>query len=157
MNAKVLGKGGISQVIELLLRGLFIIGIGLTLSLPVTLPTMLQWLGWRGTTGAQYWRAFAFMVIFGLLMLTFVYFAARIFRTINEKAPFVEANLRSLSYMAWAALLLGLNCLWYIAFDLSVYAIMLGLVFVFLWALLLVLRELFRAAVDYKLENDFTI
>lgn len=157
MRSNILSHNGISGIMEWFLRIAFFLGIAITLSLPWTLRPALYWFRIPLPTETDYWLTFAFMVIFGASMVLFVLHAARIFRTINQGQPFVAENVRALLAMAQLSLVLCADCWFYSLFGHSILSVLLGLVFLFLCGLFLVLRELFKSAIHFKEENDFTI
>ena len=157
MRNKILGNKGLTGVMEFFLRGIFLLGIVVTATLPFTLRPALEHFRVTLNTQADYWYAFAFIAIFGVFMVAFIYFAARIFHTINEEDPFIWENVQSLGRMSYISLILCVDCWIYSLVGHSILAVLLGFVFLFLCGLFLVLRELFHSAVLFKQENDYTI
>ncbi len=157
MNKRIIGSRALSGVLEWVLRVMFYAGILIDLTLPFTLRHALPFFYRGPITDGFYAQAFSFVMAFGVLMVSFVFFAARVFKTINNGDPFIDENLKSLLAMALISLGLSCACGYYAARGQSILALILTLFFLFFCAFLLVLRELFRSAVAFKEENDFTI
>ncbi len=157
MSKLILGKKALSGAMEVVLRILFVLGIGITLSIPFTLKPLNDALYGTPMSTQSFWCRLVFLMVFGVLMVLFVYHAARVFRTINEEDPFVERNVKTLSQMALLCLLAAVDCTIYTILEPSFFTLLLLLVFFFFAGFLLVLREVFHRAVMYKQENDFTI
>ena len=157
MNKRIVGTSGLSGIMEWMLRAMFFGGILICATLPFTFRKILRLIFYFPVTQAFYFRALIYTLIFGVLMVIFVYFAARVFRTVTKGDPFVKENLQSLWAMGIISGLLALANGAYSLVGLSVLAMILCVFFLFFWGFLLVLREVFRSAIAYKEENEFTI
>ena len=127
MNKHVIGTKALSGVLELLLRIMFVLGILIDITLPFTLRWALPLFYYGPISEAFYREALAFTLSFGVLMVLFVFFAARVFAAINRTDPFFHRNLGSLGTMSVLSLLLSASCLWYALRGQSILAFVLTL------------------------------
>lgn len=157
MKQWILSRMGLSGFIERILQALFWGGIVVTVAVPFALRPVMNWHYRYPFSNAFFVLMMLFFLCFGVLMVLLVGDLRSIFRSINEGDPFIESNVRYLGRMARISVVLMLLCAVKCVGDFSLLTFVIAVVFLFLWAFLLVLRELFRSALQFKIENDLTI
>lgn len=149
-------KNWFSSFLELALLVLFFIGILAVLTLPL-------WVKWYvefhyGTfTLPLYIKMLVILYISGILAVASVWECHAILHNINLGKPFIMDNAKRLRRIAWCFLPIALT--YFISMFLipSPFVLLVGAAFAFGCAILFLLSELFRQAVQYKEENDLTI
>ena len=152
----ILGKKGLSGILKILLDIIFYAGILMAGGLWFVMNYIFDHYYIRLTL-----RYFTFLyVIFmitGILGLFIVYEVRRIFKSLNDQNPFSRGNVKSLKRIAWFSfgicVLYTVKSIW----DFSFQTVLVTVVFLIAGLFMLVLSEVFRQAVEAKIENDLTI
>lgn len=153
---KIIGEKSLASFVKILLDLIFIGGIGILCSLPVS----VRWyLGY--TYGSSNERVYYFLV--GLLAVTGVFALGivreirKIFKSLDGKDPFIMENVKSLNRMGLFSF--GTAFLYAVKICLlnSFFTIVILMIFIIAGFFSIILAEVFRQAVEVKMENDYTI
>lgn len=151
----ILGERGLSGVVKLMLDLVFIGGIGIFISLPLSLKwyvnTMYQ------ISEKNYWFLLVFLYVTGFFCLLIVNEMRKIFKNLNRRNPFIMDNVRSLKRIAAASFVISAAYTVKILVYNSFFTIILAMVFIIAGLFSLILGEVFNQAVIVKEENDLTI
>lgn len=156
MSFQILGKKGLSQIMEILCTVFQVLGVLIVATLPWTLNYYL--LLKNTTVGpAIYYSMMALLVVSGICAFSILIQAKRILHNINSKNPFTFDTANRIKYISYLCLPIAFAYFIGIFFIPSVFVILVGLTFLFLSACIFIIAELFYQAVNYKQENDLTI
>lgn len=153
---KILGEKSLSAIVKRLLDLIFIGGIMITLSLPISLKWYLNYT-YEGSNVKIYYFLIALLSVTGVLALIIVNEIRKIFNTLKRKDPFVLGNVKSLKRMGIASFLISFAYIFKIIFYNSFMTVIVLMVFVIAGFFSIILAEVFRQAVIFKEENDLTI
>ena len=151
----ILDEKGLSGIVKRFLDLIFIGGIVVLLSLPISLKWYTGMLN-EGTT-EKYWFLLPFLYITGFFALVIVNEIRRIFKTLNRKNPFMMDNVKSLNRTAISSFIISAAYVVKTILFNSFLTIILAMVFIIAGFLTIILAEVFRQAVSVKEENDLTI
>ncbi len=155
---KIIGKKGLSGLVEWIVNLIFIVGILIWGSLPWLLPWTIRLIKPQYAYDSRY---FYFLIIFlyitGVFALTIVYQVRRFFHSINENNPFIYDNVKALKVIGYASFIISLCYIFKIIYYPTVLTIIITMIFAILGCFCIVLAEIFRQAVETKNENDLTI
>lgn len=151
----VLGKNGLSGMIKICLDLVFIGGILILVSLPVSLKWYFEML--MNNSNENFNFLLIFLYVTGLFCLTIVFELRKIFKTLNRMNPFMMDNVKSLKKMAIAAFAIATTYIVKIIFFSTILTIIVAMIFIIAGLFSLILSEVFKQAVIYKEENDLTI
>ena len=150
----------LARATKLLLDFMFYAGIVIT----VTLPWTVKWLGAQKfiqellpNFADSYREVTVVYFVLGVAALVLVNELRRIFRTVLAGDCFVEANVESLKRMGSISFFIALMSAVRIVVYLSIAMIVVVFVFLIAGMFSKVLAQVFKQAVEYKLENDLTI
>ncbi len=152
---QVLGEKGLSGVVKLLLDGVFIGGLAIFVSLPLSLKLAFDII--KSTFDENYYFLLVFFYLTGIFALKLVYEVRKVFKNLNKRNPFIIDNVKSLKSMAFSSFVISVAYGVKIIFYPSILTIILAMVFIILGLFLIVLAEVFHQAVIVKEENDLTI
>lgn len=151
---KVTGKGSISSLVKIALQIVFILGIGVIL----TLPWDLKWyLANFEVKQGVYYPMLVILYISGVLALIVVYKFTKLFKALSDNKPFIFENAKILKQISVCCLLISIVYIGGIFIFQSVFPAIIFMIFVIAWIGTYILSELFKQAVEYKEENDLTI
>ncbi len=155
---KIIGKKGLSGLVEWMVSLIFIGGICIWLSLPWLLPWVIELIKPQYAYDNSF---FGFMIVFlyitGILALHIVYKVKSFFHSININNPFIYENVKALKTMGYASFIISLCYLIKIIYYPTILTIIVTMIFIIAACFCIVLAEVFRQAVDTKNENDLTI
>jgi len=153
---KIIGKKSLSTLVKYLLDMIFIGGIGIFLSLPISLKWYL--LATYGVTSSiSYYFLLCLLYVTGLFALLIVNEIRKIFKTLHKNTPFILENVKSLSNMGIYAFIISFCYVFKIFFFNSIATIIIIMTFVIAGFFSIILSEVFNQAVEAKQENDYTI
>lgn len=160
----ILDEKGLSGIVKRFLDLVFIGGIAIIITLPISLKWYLNLLltgigeGYFMTGRSERYNfLLVFLFITGFLALIIVNEIRRIFKTLNRKNPFLMDNALSLKRIAICSFLISLAYVVKIIFYNSFLTVILAMVFVIAGFFSIILAEVFRQAAEVKQENDLTI
>lgn len=150
---KLIGKGGLSRLIEGGLIALMVFSLGVLL----TLPWSITWITERPHSDPLYIKYLVILVYSGLFLQLILWQARGIMHNVNHNRVFSDDTVRRLRILAVECLVLAglyfVTMFWFLKFFMAalfICSVMVG-------CILLVFAELFRQANRYKEENDMTI
>lgn len=152
---KILGRYGLSGIIQRFIELILIGGILIILGLPFVLKWYIGLL--NGNTTELYAFLLPFLYVTGILAAIIVFELRKIFITLNRMDPFRMDNVKSFRTIAICCFIIAAAYVVKIFMFNSFLTIILFMVFVIGGFMLLVLSEVFRQAVIVKQENDLTI
>lgn len=151
----IIGKKGLSGLLKLFLDLVFIGGIGILITLPFTLKWYFSIVTY--INNENYYFLLVFLYVTGAFCLGIVHEIRKIFNTLNKKNPFVLENVKSLNHISINSFTIAAAyCIKVVLYN-SFLTIILAMVFIIAGLFTIILAEVFREAVAYKEENDFTI
>ncbi len=149
-------KETVVWITKYLLDIMYFAGMVVTVSLPWT----VRWIGELFAYEMfveQYREAVVIYFILGILAILIVGELRKMFRTVLADDCFVKENVVSLQRMGTYSFIIAAVCLIRTLLYLTVAMLTLILVFIIAGLFSKVLAFVFDRAVEYKLENDFTI
>ncbi len=153
---KVIGEKSIASFVKILLDIIFISGIGVLISLPVSVKWYLMRIyGMREQN--NYYYLVALLAVTGFFALGILREIRKIFMTLNGRDPFVVQNVKSLNRMGIFSFVIAFFYVMKIFILNSFFTIVICMVFVIAGLFSIILAEVFRQAVEVKMENDYTI
>lgn len=154
---KITGSGSLSHAVKIILILILIGGAALWIGLPWALK-WYQWLDPATFADPNYhWFLLVFLYITGAIMLCIVYQIIRIFSTLSEGDPFVKSNVHSLAWISVGCALLSVCYLVKVILYISPLTIVCTMIFIIASVGALVLKDVFRTAIQYKEDNELTI
>ncbi len=150
---KLIGKSGLSRVIEACLIALLVI----VPVLLVTLPWSITWITERTSGDPYYIRYLVILAYSGVMTELIIWQARGILHNVNVGRVFSTDTVRRMRVMAVECVVLAVfyfaTMFWMSKFFMA----FLFVTFVLVGCSLFVFAELFRQANEYKKENDMTI
>jgi len=150
----ILDKMGLSGIVKLFLDVVFLGGIIIILSLPISLK-------WAFKTyifhGENFTFALVLLYITGIMCLIILYEMKRIFKALNQRNPFIMDNVKSLKVISIMCYAISACYVVKTIFYISFLTIIIAMVFIIAGLFCTILSEVFRQAVIVKEENDLTI
>ena len=150
---KVTGKNSLSNLIEICLKIIFVIGI----IIYIALPWLLGWYVNVFNPILNYTAALIILYASGIPALVIVYKFIKIFGTLKLDNPFILENVKCLRVVSLCSLIISIIYIVGMFFIVSVFEIMAIAIFIIAWLGTYVLAELLEKAIEYKEENDLTI
>lgn len=152
---KLIGKGGLSRIIEI---GLIVM-MAVVLILLVTLPWSITWVTGRTPQDPEnkYIRYLVILAYSGLMSELVLWQARGILANVNHNRVFSGNTVHRMRVMAVELLVLAVFYLATMFWMSKFFMAFLFVCFVLAGCTLLVFSELFRQANQYKEENDMTI
>ncbi len=153
MNTKLVGKNGLSHIIECCLVALLVIIPLLAISLPWSITAITE----RTADDPYYIRYFIILTYSALMVELMVWQGRGLLHNVNSGRVFSADTVRRMRIMAVECVVLAAfyfaTMFWMSKFFMAV----LFVAFVLIGCSLLVFAELFRQATQYKEENEMTI
>lgn len=152
---KLVGKRGLSGLIEVILVVLMLLAVVLM----ITLPWSIEWITDRKPGEADYLYE-KYMIVLGIsgILAELVLWQARgIMRNVNKGCPFCFDTVRRLRIIGIECLTIGVAYAIATFFVTKIFMVVVLVTFTVVGMILLVFSALFRQAVEYKEENDMTI
>ena len=160
-------KDTLTKFTKYLLDFMFYAGILVTLSLPVSVRFVLEWISERGADApfvylnwgiGQYYVATVVIYFFlGLAALALIWELRKMFKTVLQQNAFVMDNVKSLHKMAKISFLVAILAIIRSTVYLTIAMMVVVLVFLIAGLFSEVLSRVFEEAITYKEENDLTI
>ena len=151
----ILDQKGFSGLVKYILDLIFFGGIGILLSLPITIKWYLGLM--YSSTSENYNFLLGFLFITGILALVVVNEIRNLLKNLNKRNPFIMNNVQSLNRIAVACLIVAACYVIKIIFYNSFLTIIVMMVFIITGFFSIILAEVFRQAVLVKEENEMTI
>ena len=150
---KLIGKGGLSRLLEYVQ----IVLMCVVLVLLVTLPWSITWITARSSGDPFYARYLVILTYSGIMAELILWQGRGILHNINHNRVFSRDTVRRLRVLAVESIVLAVFYLLTMFWMSKFFMAALFVVFVVFGSTLLVFAELFRQATQYKEENDMTI
>lgn len=151
----ILGEKGLSGIVKRLLDLVFLGGIGLYISLPFTLKWYFDVI--YRISSENYYFLMGFLYVTGLFCLVIIFELRKIFKTLNRRNPFMMDNVKSLNRMAISAFIISASYIIKIIFYNSFLTVIITMIFIIAGLFTVIFAEVFRQAIEVKVENDLTI
>lgn len=151
----ILDQKGFSGIVKHILDLIFIGGIGILLSLPISLKWYLD--SMYTQTSENYYFLLGFLFVTGIFALVVVNEIRKLLKNLNKKNPFIMDNVKSLNYIAISCLSIAVCYIIKIFFYNSFLTIIVTMVFIIAGFFSIILAEVFTQAIIYKEENELTI
>lgn len=151
---RVTGRKSLSSFVQVMLEVVFILGIGVILTLPWDLTWYLNNFEVRQDV---YYPMLVILYVSGVLALIVVYKFTRLFKALSDNKPFVFENAKLLKQISICCFLISIIYIAGIFIFQSVFPVIIFMIFTVGWIGMYILSELFKQAVKYKEENDLTI
>ena len=151
----ILDQKGFSGIVKHILDLIFIGGIGILLSLPISLKWYLDSMYIQ--TSENYYFLLGFLFVTGIFALVVVNEIRKLLKNLNKKNPFIMDNVKSLNYIAISCLSIAVCYIIKIFFYNSFLTIIVTMVFIIAGFFSIILAEVFTQAIIYKEENELTI
>ena len=151
----ILDQKGFSGIVKYILDLIFIGGIAILLSLPISLKWYLGLMYTR--TSENYYFLLGFLFVTGIFALVIVHEIRILLKNLNKRNPFILENVQSLNRIAVASLMVAACYAIKMIFYNSFLTIIVMMVFIIAGFFSIILAEVFRQAVLVKEENEMTI
>lgn len=152
---KLIGKGGVSRIVEGMLIFLLCLAPVLMVTLPWTIPMITD--RRAGEPLFLYEKYLVILFLSGLVAELVLWQARGIMRNVNHGKAFSADTVRRLHTIGVECLTLGVAYAIATFFVTKFFMVVVLVTFITVGMILLVFAELFRQAVAYKEENDMTI
>ncbi len=149
------GKSWLSLFIEYTLSLLMLVALGLTITLPWTIPAVT--LHYPGESGMWYEKYLVVLVISGVMALLILWQARAILHIINKGNPFVRDMVSRLRIIGVECLVLAAFYFVSVFFVTKFFMVAVFVTFSVVGMVLFVFAQIFEQAIAYKEENDMTI
>lgn len=133
---------------------MFYAGIAVTISVPWVLKVAAEY---SEVFREYYWEMVIAFLLSGVLAVLIFFELKRMLGTVLAGNPFVMENVVSLKRMAYYAFAIAVVTVGRLTMSMTPAVFVVIIVFVVAGIFSLVLAQVFRQAVEYKLENDLTI
>ena len=153
---KIIDKKGLTGFTEYMLNFMFYSGILIILSLPLTVKMYLSE-DYPNYNTSLYIYFLILLFLSGVCGVFIVNELKNIIKTINNKDPFVLKNVVSLKKMAIAAFIITGLFISKIIYANTIMTVATAITFFTMGIFSIILSEVFKQAVIYKEDNDFTI
>jgi hypothetical protein len=151
----ILGEKGLSGIVKRFLDLVFFGGIGLYISLPISLRWYFDVI--YRISSENYYFLLGFMYLTGIFCLIIIFELRKIFKTLNRRNPFMMDNVKSLNRMAISAFIIAASYIIKIIFFNSFLTVIITMIFIIVGLFTVIFAEVFRQAIEVKEENDLTI
>ncbi len=152
---KLVGKRGLSGLIEIILIFLMLLAVVLMVTLPWTIELITD--RQPGQPGYLYEKYMIVLGISGILAELVLWQARGVMRNVNKGCPFCFDTVRRLRIIGIECLTVGIAYAVATFFVTKIFMVVVLVTFTVVGMILLVFSALFRQAVEYKEENDMTI
>lgn len=152
---KIVGRRGLSGVIEIALDVLMGVAFLLTVTLPWSIPAVT--LKQPGMAGGWYEKYLVVLAVSGGLAELILWQARGIMNNINRGRAFSTDTVRRLRVIGMECLALALFYFGAVFVVTKFFMVVVFVAFSVVGLVLFVFAELFRQAVSYKKENDMTV
>jgi len=142
---------------KILLDIMFYVGIALYIIIPFIMPRVLVFMGIINASGDARVHYTVISLVAGACVIYIVYHLRRMFATVVTGNPFVMQNVSSLRNCAVASALIAIIFLLRIIVWFTIAASLIVIIFSLLSLFSLTLKDLFKQAVKYKEEADWTV
>ena len=153
---KLVGKKGVSGVLEIFMWLLMAAALALLAVLPWFVDTFMM----PFNNNPEFWRARYLVVLgfSGVMSLLVLWQARGIMHNVNTGTIFTHHTVKLMKVLGVEFLVLSLFYFIMLFFGVTKFSVaLLGLVFALAGLMVLVFSELFKQAIAYKQENDMTI
>lgn len=148
-------KNRLTGFVKLLTDTIFIIGLLILATLPVSLQHFFSDI--FDTGYENYTFLLVFLYLTGFLCLLLVYEVKKILGRLYRKNPFVMENVKSFKRIAYYSFLISSLYIVKIVLFITVLTVIVAFLFILAGLFSLVLSQVFAQAVAVKEENDLTI
>ena len=152
---KLVGKQGLSGLVEIALVALMVVALGLTSSLPWSVEAVTH--NTPGAAGYWYEKYLAVLLVSGVLSECILWQARGLMHNVNTGDAFSRDTVRRLRVIGWFCLALALFYFVAVFVVTRFFMVVVFVAFSVVGTFLFVFAELFLQAVRYKEENDMTI
>ena len=152
---KLVGKQGLSGLVEIALVALMVVALGLTISLPWSVEAVTH--NTPGAAGDWYEKYLAVLLVSGVLSECILWQARGLMHNVNTGDAFSRDTVRRLRVIGWFCLALALFYFAAVFVVTRFFMVVVFVAFSVVGTILFVFAELFLQAVRYKEENDMTI
>ena len=152
---KLVGKQGLSGLVEIALVALMVVALGLTISLPWSVEAVTH--NTPGAAGYWYEKYLAVLLVSGVLSECILWQARGLMHNVNTGDAFSRDTVRLLRVIGWFCLALALFYFAAVFVVTRFFMVVVFVAFSVVGTILFVFAELFLQAVRYKEENDMTI
>ncbi len=135
----------------------FVVGSLVTLFLPFIFKVWFSWYFVSFGDEQFYFTSINILRPCGVFALVIIYQLISILKTVGENNPFVLKNANCLKYIAWSSFVITLLFVVYATIYFSLLAVVIAYIFLIAGFCCLVFSQLFKKAVQYKKETDYTI
>lgn len=154
-SVKKQGKGWLSIFIEYTLSLLMLVALGLTITLPWSIPAIT--LHYPGEPELLYEKYLILLAVSGVMALLILWQARAILHIINKGNPFVNETVKRFRIIGIECLILAAFYFVSIFFIAKFFMALVFITFSVVGMILFVFAQIFEQAIAYKEENDMTI
>lgn len=151
----ILGKRGLSGIIEIALDVLMGVAFLLTITLPWSIPAVT--LKQPGMEGLWFEKYLAVLIVSGVMAELVLWQARGIMNNVNRGRAFSDNTVKRLRIIGAECLAIALFYFVAVFVVTKFFMVVVFVTFCVVGMILFVFAELFRQALQYKKENDMTI
>lgn len=152
---KLVGKRGLSGLIEAALIALMLVALGLMISLPWSIGSVTKEV--PGAPGYWYEKYFVVLLFSGIMAELILWQGRGVMHNVNTGRSFSKDTVRRLRLIGLECLLLALFYFIAVFVVTKFFMVIVFVAFSLIGLILFVFAELFRQATAYKEENEMTI
>ena len=147
----------IHRLTKILIDVMFYGGIVVCISLPFIMENAMRMFGYAYDARELRTLFIGILGSAGLCAVYILYQLKRIFKSLLQGDPFVHANVSSLRKCGVASFLIAMIFMVRLGFSFTLASSIVVVIFVLLGLFSLTLKDVFKQAVAYKEENDWTV
>lgn len=153
---KIIGEKSIASYLKIALDFIFVAGIGILFSLPISVRWYLHYI-YGSKREDDYYFLVVLLAVTGILALGILREIRKIFNTLNGRDPFVMDNVKCLKRIGLFSFIISFFYMLKVIFLNSFFTIIIVMIFIIAGFFSVILAEVFKQAVEVKEEHDYTI
>ena len=154
MNPVMYKNSFVQKLTKILIDFMLVTGLLVCIAIPFVMSVLEKHINYFQSAAIP---ATIVLVFSGLCSLFILWQLRAMFKTLLGGNPFVEANVSCLRKCSVASILISFAFFAAIPFRVTVASIIIVIIFALLGLFSLTLKDVFKQAVAYKVENDWTV
>ncbi|MBQ8002239.1 MAG: DUF2975 domain-containing protein [Clostridia bacterium] len=147
-------KSIVHHIAKWVIEIMFYAGIVCTVAVPFTIGNLIRYFSYSPQSEAVYRVTLTLAGIFAVYILFNI---KKMYKTLLDGSPFVDENVASFRRMALAAAIICVIFVVQAILAFTIGSVTIALIFAIACLFCLTLKDLFKQAINYKVENDLTI
>ncbi len=147
-------KSIVHHIAKWVIEIMFYSGIVCTIAVPFTIGSLVRYFSYS-TQSENVYRVT--LTLAGVCAVYILFNIKKMYKTLLDGSPFVDANVAAFRRMAVAAILICVIFVVQAILAFTLGSVTIALIFAIACLFCLTLKDLFKQAINYKTENDLTI